>query len=56
MQERKGAVAGAVAEALGASELELVGVDTALAGSLARRSVLRCGTENAQSLGLGVPA
>ncbi|MGS0518479.1 hypothetical protein ACQR5T_08105 [Xanthomonas oryzae pv. oryzicola] len=56
MQERTGAVAGAVAEALGASELELVDVDMVLAGSPARRAVLRCGVENAHSLGLGVLA
>ncbi|QOY23802.1 hypothetical protein FYK61_01935 [Xanthomonas citri] len=55
MQERMGVVAGTVAEAVGAPELELVGVDMMLAGSPARRAALRCRVENAQSHGLGAP-
>jgi hypothetical protein len=49
MQERLGAAADAVAEAVGAQELELVGVDMALAGSPLRRAVLRRADGNAQA-------
>ncbi|PPU38323.1 hypothetical protein XaplCFBP3123_19245 [Xanthomonas arboricola pv. populi] len=56
MQERTGVVAGAVDKIVSAPELELVGVDMILAGSPARRALLRRATEDAQSRGLGTPS
>lgn len=49
MQARTSSVAGAVAEAVGAPELELAGVDMLLAGSPSRRAVLRRAEEGART-------